>query len=400
MAGRDIMACAQTGSGKTAAFVLPILNYILANDCLGGEFDGCGKPIGLIITPTRELAVQIYDESRKFAYSSVVKCACAYGGAAVYAQKHKISKGCHILVATPGRLKDFVDKGVVSFANLKFLVLDEADKMLDMGFLGNIKDIVGSSSMPDKMSRNTLMFSATFPDDVQNLASEFLNDYVFIVVGMVGAANMDVEQTVIKVEGNEKRNNLFGILEDIFTSGENKKILVFCETKRTADFLASYLCSENLSCTSIHGDRHQSQREEALAEFKIGIRKILVATSVAARGLDIKGVNYVINYDLPQNIDDYVHRIGRTGRVGNRGIAISFFCESTDGAISKNLVKILNEANQETPDWLLESAKYGHSVQTYHGTGKFGAKDIRKNQDDGCAAFGGPDPVEDEESWD
>ena len=283
--GRDVMACAQTGSGKTAAYILPMLHYILANDCSSSGFDDSAKPVGLVVAPTRELAVQINDEARKFAYGSSVRCVVSYGGTSVRYQKDQLLKGCQLLVATPGRLKDFLEKGLISFERLKFLVFDEADRMLDMGFIGDMKCLVESKSMPDKTNRNTLMFSATFASDVQQLAAEFLNDYLFIVVGIVGAANTDVRQTVLNVEQHEKRAALQNTLNDILADSTTNKILIFVETKRTADFLAAYFSTQELSCTSIHGDRYQKQREEALSQFKLGIRNILIATSVAARGL-------------------------------------------------------------------------------------------------------------------
>lgn len=216
-----------------------------------------------------------------------------------------------------------MEKGKIGFEKLRYLVLDEADRMIDQGFLPEIRRMMVNSSMPKKGAKQMLMFSATFPEEIQRLAAEFLSDnYLFVAVGVVGAANSDVEQRLMKVEKFSKRNKLIETLGD---SGITDRTMVFVEAKKTADFLASYLSGQGYKATSIHGDRYQSQREEALADFRTGRMPVLVATSVAARGLDIKDVRHVINYDMPKEIDEYVHRIGRTGRVGNVGMATSFF---------------------------------------------------------------------------
>lgn len=302
-AKRDLMGCAQTGSGKTAAFVLPILNKLMNdNDTLNP-----GKPQCLIVAPTRELVIQIRDEARKFALNSYIKVCLAYGGAATRYQGDNITQGCHLLVATPGRLLDFVNKSIISFEDLKFLVLDEADRMLDMGFLSSIEQINNHPTL-SKENVTTLMFSATFPDTIQQLAGRFLRDYLFLTIGIVGGASTDVEQEFMEVGKFKKRDKLIEILDQYVNCAEEDRILVFVETKRTADFLASFMSETKISSTSIHGDRLQREREEALRDFRAGKRKVLIATAVAARGLDIKGVTHVINYDLPKDIDEYVHR--------------------------------------------------------------------------------------------
>ncbi|XP_076059870.1 putative ATP-dependent RNA helicase vasa-like isoform X2 [Oratosquilla oratoria] len=384
MIGRDIMACAQTGSGKTAAFLLPILHHSLENECPSSDGD-MAEPTAIIVAPTRELAIQIHCEARKFSIGSYLRCVVVYGGTSVGHQLRNIESGCQVLVATPGRLLDFITRGKVGLGKLKFLVLDEADRMLDLGFMPDVKKLVHNKAMPEKGMRQTLMFSATFPVEVQNLAAEFLKDHIYIVVGVVGAANIDVKQKIILTPQGEKRETLVEQLKNILKN-DYEKTLVFVETKRNADFIASYLCLQDLSATSIHGDRMQKQREEALAQFKTGIRNILVATAVAARGLDIRGVGYVINYDLPKSVDEYVHRIGRTGRVGNLGVSISFYDEGADAPLAKDLVKILSEASQEVPDWLMSAAKTSGHVQTYHGQGQFLNRDIRRDK----ASFGIP----------
>ena len=306
-----------------------------------------------------------------------------------------LQRGCSVLVATPGRLIDFVNKGKISFAKIKFFVLDEADRMLDMGFLNDIEKVMNHHTMPGITERQTLMFSATFPEEIQTLAGKYQNNYVFFVVGVVGAANTDVLQEVIEVGGREKNRMLVEKLSELSVEPKNK-VIVFVGKKRTADFLASFLSSKEMSSTSIHGDRYQSQREEALKDFKKGTRSILIATQVAARGLDIKGVTHVINFDLPSEVDEYVHRIGRTGRVGNTGHAISFYDSEVDYGLAKDLVKILTDAKQEVPEWLTQAADGGGAYQTYFGAGDFAATDVRGQANGGVSAFGGP---EEDEEW-
>jgi len=374
MAKRDLMGCAQTGSGKTAAFLLPIIHKILEDGGDPHAGDCPQKPEAVIVAPTRELAIQIKDEARKFSAGTNVRAVVAYGGTSVGFQLSNVFKGCNILIATPGRLLDFVDKEKISFDNLQYLVLDEADRMLDMGFLPDITRVMTHSSMPKKGDRRTLMFSATFPDQVQHMAIDFLEQYLFLTIGIVGGASSDVTQTILEVEKFGKRNKLIELLRDVGTD----KTLIFVETKRNADFLATALSQEGFPTTSIHGDRLQREREEALRDFKSGKMPILVATAVAARGLDIQGVAHVINYDMPKEIDEYVHRIGRTGRVGNLGKATSFFDAANDGNVANDLLKILGEAGQEVPEFLSNG---GIGSYASGGGGTYGGQDIRKGQE-------------------
>ncbi|XP_070502812.1 ATP-dependent RNA helicase vasa-like [Chironomus tepperi] len=367
MSKRGLMGCAQTGSGKTASFVIPILNVLMTeNDTLNP-----GKPQCLIIAPTRELAIQIRDETMKFASGSFIKVCLAYGGAATRYQTENITQGCHILVATPGRLSDFVNKSIVTFDDLKFLVLDEADRMLDMGFREVIETICNHDTM-NKDNLTTLMFSATFPDAIQHLAAKYLRDYLFLTIGIVGGASTDVEQEFIEVERKGKRQLLTDILKTYTECADEDRILVFVETKKTADYLASLLSEMCMSSTSLHGDRTQRERETALREFRQGVRKVLIATAVAARGLDIKGVTHVINYDLPKEVDEYIHRIGRTGRVGNRGKATSFFDKEKDDAIVSELTRMLKQANQVVPGF------FNGCSGACGETDQFGGSDIRQ----------------------
>ncbi|XP_050585452.1 ATP-dependent RNA helicase vasa [Bombus affinis] len=402
MNGRDLMACAQTGSGKTAAFSIPIIHLLLQRGADLGISSAYCEPQALILAPTRELTIQIWQEIAKFSYNSIIRTAVAYGGTSVIHQGGKLSAGCHILVATPGRLMDFVERGRIKFSSLQFLVLDEADRMLDMGFLPNIERIVDHETMPT-IKRQTLMFSATFPDEVQHLAKRFLNNYLFVAVGAVGGACADVEQNFYEVVKGKKKDLLKEILQREHDAGTLQGTLVFVEMKKKADFIAVFLSESNYPTTSIHGDRLQRQREEALADFKSGKMSVLVATAVAARGLDIKNVSHVINYDLPKGIDEYVHRIGRTGRVGNRGRATSFFEPDDDAPLREDLVKILKQAEQPVPECLLTE----HMRRTCApGRSRYGIGDIREYID-GYAetVYMSPTPmrpevaVEPEDAW-
>ncbi|KAI9890017.1 MAG: DEAD-box ATP-dependent RNA helicase [Vezdaea aestivalis] len=364
MGGRDLMACAQTGSGKTGGFLFPILSQAFKNGPSatpaaqsGGHGYGRQRkacPTSLILAPTRELVSQIYEESRKFAYRSWVRPCVVYGGAEIGGQLRQIERGCDLLVATPGRLVDLIERGRISLASIKYLVLDEADRMLDMGFEPQIRRIVEQEDMPNTQGRQTLMFSATFPRDIQMLARDFLKDYVFLSVGRVGSTSENITQKVEYVEDVDKRS----VLLDILHTHGGGLTLIFVETKRMADSLSDFLINQNFPATSIHGDRTQRERERALEMFRSARCPILVATAVAARGLDIPNVTHVVNYDLPTDIDDYVHRIGRTGRAGNTGISTAFFNRGNRGVV-RDLLDLLKEANQEVPSFLENIAREG-----------------------------------------
>ena len=394
---RDLMACAQTGSGKTGGFLFPILSEMFFQGPVAEqptETTGRNRfqnhkihPQALVLAPTRELVNQIYEESQKFTYRSWVRPCVVYGGADVRQQTQQMHTGCDLLMATPGRLVDLIDRGYISLSKIKYLVLDEADRMLDMGFEPQIRRIVEGSDMPGVDHRQTLMFSATFPREIQMLASDFLSDYVFLSVGRVGSTSENITQQVLYVEDDQKPATLIDLLPT--TKG---LILIFVETKRMADSLAYFLLNKNLAATSIHGDRSQFEREEALKSFRTGEAPIMVATAVAARGLDIPNVTHVINYDLPSEIDDYVHRIGRTGRAGNTGIATSFFNRGNRG-IAQSLINILKEANQEVPDFI-ESVAREHSFGRSGGRGgrggrSNGTRDWRRGNNGGNNGFGG-----------
>ncbi|KAI1503513.1 DEAD-domain-containing protein [Biscogniauxia marginata] len=403
MGGRDLMACAQTGSGKTGGFLFPILSQAFLTgpsatpvSAPGGGYGRQRKayPTSLILAPTRELVSQIYDESRKFAYRSWVRPCVVYGGADIGSQLRQIERGCDLLVATPGRLVDLIERGRISLQNIKYLVLDEADRMLDMGFEPQIRRIVEGEDMPGVTNRQTLMFSATFPRDIQMLARDFLKDYVFLSVGRVGSTSENITQKVEYVEDVDKRS----VLLDILHTHGGGLTLIFVETKRMADSLSDFLINQNFPATSIHGDRTQRERERALEMFRNGRCPILVATAVAARGLDIPNVTHVVNYDLPTDIDDYVHRIGRTGRAGNTGHSTAFFNRGNRGVV-RDLIELLKEANQEVPAFLETIAREssfggggrGGRSGGGRGRGQGANRDFRKFGGPGLGGgFGGP----------
>ncbi|CAD0110784.1 unnamed protein product [Aureobasidium uvarum] len=334
MGGRDLMACAQTGSGKTGGFLFPILAQAFVNGPsatpvqTGMARQRKAYPTSLVLAPTRELVSQIYEEARKFAYRSWVRPCVVYGGADIGHQLRQIERGCDLLVATPGRLVDLIERGRISLQNIKYLVLDEADRMLDMGFEPQIRRIL--------------------------LARDFLKEYIFLSVGRVGSTSENITQKIEYVEDVDKRSVLLDILH---THGAGLT-LIFVETKRMADSLSDFLINQGFPATSIHGDRTQRERERALEMFRSARCPILVATAVAARGLDIPNVKHVVNYDLPTDIDDYVHRIGRTGRAGNTGVATAFFNRGNRGVV-RDLLELLKEANQEVPAFLETVAREG-----------------------------------------
>nr|CEL68940.1 TPA: ATP-dependent RNA helicase, putative [Neospora caninum Liverpool] len=377
LSGRDLMACAQTGSGKTAAFLYPIIARMLQDgppplpQAAAGGGSGYRKPpaypICLVLSPTRELAMQIYEEARKFQFGTGVRTVAVYGGSDVKRQLIDLDGGCDICVATPGRLVDLLERRKVRLGLVQFFVLDEADRMLDMGFLPQIKLIVESFDLPPspspqtagypslggdsgpgrRVGRQTVMFSATFPREIQMLAKDFLEDYIYLAVGRVGSTNEFIRQRLQYADEDQKLKLLVKLLRET----EKGLTIIFVETKRKADMIEDYLVDDDFPAISIHGDRTQQEREEALRLFKAAKCPILVATDVAARGLDISNVTHVINFDLPTNIDDYVHRIGRTGRAGNLGLATSFVNESNK-PILRDLLNLLEEAKQDIPSFL------------------------------------------------
>ncbi|KAL5529529.1 DBP2_1 [Sanghuangporus baumii] len=379
LSGRDMVGIAQTGSGKTIAFALPAILHINAQPLLAPG-DG---PIALVLAPTRELAVQTQQECAKFGSSSRIRNTAIYGGAPKGPQIRDLQRGVEIVIATPGRLIDMLDSGKTNLRRVTYLVMDEADRMLDMGFEPQIRKIV-SQIRPD---RQTLMFSATWPKDVQKLANDFLHDFIQVNIGSTElTANHSIRQIIEVCTDFEKRNKLIQHLERIST--ENAKVLIFVGTKRVADDITKYLRQDGWPALAIHGDKEQRERDWVLEEFKAGRSPILIATDVASRGLDVKDIGYVINYDFPNNLEDYVHRIGRTGRAGMEGTAYTYF--TTENARSaRDLITILREAKAEVPYELEEMARIGGGGSG-GGRGRGGARGRGGRNVGGSRFDGGP----------
>jgi len=357
--GRDMIGISRTGSGKTLAFLLPGMIHINAQPYLQPG-DG---PIVLVLAPTRELAVQIKVECDKFGASSQIKNTCVYGGAPKRMQQGDLQRGVEIVIATPGRLIDFLESGVTNLRRVTYLVLDEADRMLDMGFEPQLRKIV-SQIRPD---RQTLMWSATWPKEVANLCREFLKDYYQVTVGSLElSANKDITQRVEVVSDQEKYPKISAFLKEVGP----EKMLVFVETKRGCDQLTRSLQQQGFPARCIHGDKSQDERDWVLAEFRSGKCPLLVATDVAARGLDIKDIKMVVNYDFPSNLEDYVHRIGRCGRAGQKGTALSFFT-SKSGKWAGGLTKILSDAGQVVPPQLAGMGGFGGGGRYGGGRGRY-----------------------------
>lgn len=365
MQNRDVMACAQTGSGKTAAFLLPIINNLLAIPQEEVGFHSRSKcyPKALILSPTRELAQQIHKDCVKFLYQTGLGSACIFGGSKVQKQIEFLQRNrVDILIATAGRLWDMYERGRLSFEDVHYFILDEADNMLDMGFERQINMILYDSDLSN--NRLNLLFSATMPPEIQQLASNFLNNYVFLSFGMVNASSILVTQKFELVQEEDKIQRLCELMEEI-----QGRVLVFVAMKRTADSLEWTLERElgKRGCIAIHGDKSQRDRERALSGFRRGKYRVLIATDVAARGLDIRDISHVIQYDMPGNVDSYVHRVGRTGRCGNKGIAIAFVNAGSKNVLGPLIKQLQKENNTELPDWLLEmNRKYNHRRGGYN----------------------------------
>ena len=312
--GQDVMAAAQTGTGKTASFTLPMLHKL--KEFANTSVSPARHPVrALILTPTRELAAQVQDSVKTYSKHLALRSAVVYGGVHIDPQIAELRAGIEILVATPGRLLDHLQQKTVNLSQVQFLVLDEADRMLDMGFLPDIKRIL--AMLPAK--RQSLLFSATYSDEIRGLAKQLLNDPVSVEVARRNSATETVTHLVYKVESTAKRD----LLTHLIRSRDMRQVLVFCNTKIGANRLAYRLDKDKVEATAIHSDRTQGERTLALAAFKEGKIRVLVATDVAARGLDIEQLPFVVNFDLPGSPEDYVHRIGRTGRAGMLGEAIS-----------------------------------------------------------------------------
>ena len=339
LAGKDLLGAAQTGTGKTAGFTLPLLQI------LGKKANASHSPArhpirALVITPTRELCAQVEDSVRTYGKYVSLKSITVYGGVNINPQIDQLRRGVDILVATPGRLLDHVQQKTVDLRQVEILVLDEADRMLDMGFIHDIRKIL--ALLPQK--RQNLLFSATFPDEIRKLASAFMHDPVTIEVARRNTPAELVSQVAHPVDGTRKRE----LLAHLVKTNDWKQVLVFCKTKHGANRLAQQLSRDGVQADAIHGNKSQNARERALEEFKEGKIRVLVATDIAARGLDIEALPHVVNYDLPHVAEDYVHRIGRTGRAGVEGEAVSLV-SAEERSLMTAIERLINRKVENRP---------------------------------------------------
>ncbi len=335
---RDVMGVAQTGTGKTAAFSIPIIQLIHQI-----ESKTKGKPTmrALILTPTRELAIQIEENIEAYSKYTVVKQAVIFGGVKQYSQVQALRKGVHVLVATPGRLLDLISQGIISLKTIKVFILDEADRMLDMGFINDIKKIL--PMLPKE--RQSLFFSATMPSNIVKLSRDILKNPEKIEVSPVSSTAETIQQYLYYTNRTTKK----GLLTHILKDEEIDQVLVFSRTKRGADRIVKDLKRKRIESAAIHGDKAQNQRQKALKKFKAGEIRVLVATDIAARGIDIDKLRYVINYDVPNVAETYVHRIGRSGRAGEEGIAIAL-CEPEENEFVRDIEKLIKQKIQVIKD--------------------------------------------------
>lgn len=326
--GKDLLGTAQTGTGKTAAFAIPILQNLTKKNLRNNQIKA------LILTPTRELAIQIDESFKAYGRHLPLRTLVIFGGVKQGAQEAALRKGVDVLVATPGRLLDFISQGIISLKNLEIFVLDEADRMLDMGFVHDVKRVV--KLLPQK--RQTLFFSATFPSEIKSLADSMLTNPVKVAVTPVSSTAETIQQSVYFVEREDKLDLLAHILQNKIS----ESVLVFARTKHGSDKIARKLQKSKISAEAIHGNKSQNQRQNALANFKSGKTRVLVATDIAARGIDIDELKHVINFELSDVSETYVHRIGRTGRAGNEGSSISFV-DGLDLINLKNTEKLIGK---------------------------------------------------------
>ena len=333
---KDLLAAAQTGTGKTAGFTLPILQNLLDSK----NVVKANNVRALVLTPTRELAAQVQESVETYGQFLDLRSAVVFGGVKINPQMMKLRRGVDVLVATPGRLMDLYSQNAVKFSQLEVLVLDEADRMLDMGFIRDIQKII--RLLPKQ--RQNLMFSATFSDDIRQLAKTIVIDPVEVSVSPKNQAAKSVTQWIVPVEKSKKP----ALLPKFIKDNHWRQVLVFSKTKHGANRLAKKLEAEKISAAAIHGNKSQAARTRALADFKSGEVQVLVATDIAARGLDISELPHVINYDLPNVAADYVHRIGRTGRAGSTGEAVSFVCDD-DAELLRDVQNLIGEVLERRP---------------------------------------------------
>jgi ATP-dependent RNA helicase RhlE len=328
--GRDVLAGAQTGTGKTAGFTLPLLQLLAA-----GNVGSQRRVRALILTPTRELAAQVEDAVRTYGRHLKLKSTTVFGGVSMHNQIHALRQGVDILVATPGRLLDHLKQRTVNLSHVEYLVLDEADRMLDMGFIRDIRRIL--SALPER--RQNLFFSATFSSEIRGLADSFLRSPVEVAIARKEETANLIAQVVHPVDKDRKR----ALLAHLINRGDWRQVLVFTRTKHGASRLAEQLDKDGISADAIHGNKSQGQRTRTLAGFKDGKVRVLVATDIAARGIDIEQLPHVVNYELPNVPEDYVHRIGRTGRAGSSGEAVSLVC-SDESAFLRDIERLTNRS--------------------------------------------------------
>ncbi len=328
---KDVMGNAQTGTGKTAAFAIPILQHLHKKSSQNNNFR---KTKALIITPTRELAIQIGESFSTYGKYTRIKNTVIFGGVNQSKQTEALRRGVDILVATPGRLLDLMNQGFIKLNDIEYFVLDEADRMLDMGFIHDIRKII--TELPAK--RQSLFFSATLPKNIVELSKKILKNPIKVEISPVSPAAETVEQYLYFTNKSKKKDLLLHILED----HKIEQALLFSRTKHGADRIARNLKNQNIKTAAIHGDKAQNQRQKSLKQFKDGTIRVLVATDIAARGIDIDNLKYVINYDLPNIAETYIHRIGRSGRAGEKGNAISI-CEPEENAYIKDIEKLINK---------------------------------------------------------
>jgi ATP-dependent RNA helicase RhlE len=328
--GFDVFASAQTGTGKTAAFAIPIIQHLIHGQ---EESKGQKRIKALVITPTRELAIQIGENFSNYAKYTNIKNTVIFGGVNQKSQTNKIEQGIDILIATPGRLLDLMNQGYISLKHIEYFVLDEADRMLDMGFINDINKIL--DKLPAK--RQSLFFSATMPKNIIELSKKILNDPKQVEVNPTSSTAETIQQLLYYTNKSDKKNLLLHILED----KKMEQVLVFSRTKHGADRIVRDLVKNKIGAAAIHGDKAQNQRQKALSQFKDRKIKVLVATDIAARGIDIEKLQYVLNYDIPNLPETYVHRIGRSGRAGETGMAISI-CEPEENVFVQEIESLIN----------------------------------------------------------
>ena len=328
---KDVLGSAQTGTGKTAAFAIPIIQHLFHDLTRNAE-----RPLtkALVITPTRELAIQIGESFSTYARYTNIRNTVIFGGVKQRPQEVAVRKGVDVLVATPGRLLDLINQGIITLKHIEYFVLDEADRMLDMGFIHDIKKII--ALLPQK--RQSLFFSATMPTNIVKLSQSILHKPVKVEVAPQSSTADTIQQKVYYTNKADKKDLLVHILKDESIN----QVLLFSRTKHGADKIARNLKKKNINAAAIHGDKAQTQRQKALEGFKAGKTRVLVATDIAARGIDIEKLSYVINYDIPNESETYVHRIGRSGRAGESGNAISL-CEPEENAFIKSIEKLIKK---------------------------------------------------------